>query len=973
MKKKILAVAIMGLFASSAAMAGTIGTVNDGQQSFDNQTTNVQVKNKAKAGKGSLNHASGNIGVNVSAGTGNQQTNATALAVSSNGYVAASVEADQAGAFNFTESIDSKNKASGGKGVLNHAAGNIGVNVAAGNNNQQQNNLAMATRQGDEDSDPTAFVSSQQVSAITGTLTGGDYWYEGSENKATGGKGVLNHAKGNIGMNVAAGTGNQQANSTALANGGGDFVGATIFTSQASIDNMVEDLGILNTATGGEHVLNGAKGNIGVNIAAGEGNQQQNNLALAKSDNGAYFADATVLASQGSVVNGTLRFITENNADAGYDVLNDASGNIGVNIAAGNGNQQANSLALAMQSGNGHDRDPAAFVFNGQFTGGNGSLTLGGDNLASGGDDVLNGASGNIGVNIAAGTGNQQSNAVAIARGNGNYASAGIESSQLSMDNSVTSEGAYNSAFGGYDALNGASGNIGVSIAAGAGNQQQNNLALAQGVAEDEASTAFAGVMANQDASWNSVTDEGVINYAIGGYGTLNGAKGNIGVNIAAGTGNQQANSLSIADARTHEGDDDGYSYWDSAYAMPLQSNQHSTHNFTINYGAYNFATGGFDNLNGATGNIGVNIAAGSGNQQANVTAIAVADATLVKAASGLKQKSKHNETFNGGGETGANLGFGNLNDASGNISVNIAAGTGNQQANSLDIARNASDEDDLKVRAHTGAVQRSAHTTTTNLYHNNEADPGVDNLNGASGNISVNIAAGTGNQQANQLALATGTRSDEEKWGTDAHLKAKVADKQVSRENRVYNQSTSNSAFSGTDNLNDASGNISVNIAAGNGNQQANGVAIAAGDLVHAKATTEATQESLGNSVGLAPEDGYVMDGQSNTNTANGGEGSLNHAHGNISVNVTAGNGNQQKNDLALAAYTGPEADTTALANVVASQFAAGNTADNANLTNTATLGTGMLNHATGNISVNVSAGSFNQQANLLSISNAK
>ena len=86
------------------------------------------------------------------------------------------------------------------------------------------------------------------------------------------------------------------------------------------------------------------------------------------------------------------------------------------------------------------------------------------------------------------------------------------------------------------------------------------------------------------------------------------------------------------------------------------------------------------------SGNIGVNAAAGSLNQQANLMTLAVAnDTTLAEANSGLIQASTLSFVEQ---QDSINLVSGlTLNGASGNIGVNFAAGAGNQQLNSLTIA----------------------------------------------------------------------------------------------------------------------------------------------------------------------------------------------------------------------------------------------------------------------------------------------
>jgi hypothetical protein len=206
----------------------------------------------------------------------------------------------------------------------------------------------------------------------------------------------LNGVSGNVGANVASGDNNQQANAAAIATADAGFVfglGSQGYSAQASI--TVEQQGHDNTLTNNGNPNNAsvtnsgweAQGNVGINVAAGNFNQQKNDLAIASSET-AYKAEASVTVLQESHDN-----VTENNVgdvyelDGGLDVvaasrsnprnpphnppgnpsedptsvpqtpvvnnatlynsLNDASGNVGINIAAGGGNQQSNSLAIA--------------------------------------------------------------------------------------------------------------------------------------------------------------------------------------------------------------------------------------------------------------------------------------------------------------------------------------------------------------------------------------------------------------------------------------------------------------------------------------------------------------------------------------------------------------------------------------------------------------------------------------------------
>jgi hypothetical protein len=84
-------------------------------------------------------------------------------------------------------------------------------------------------------------------------------------------------------------------------------------------------------------------------------------------------------------------------------------------------------------------------------------------------------------------------------------------------------------------------GNVGVNVAAGAFNQQQNLLTLA--VANDSVLSQSNAALW-QTASCNTIDIQNQDNDATSGAITGNG---NIGVNIAAGVGNQQQNSLTAA------------------------------------------------------------------------------------------------------------------------------------------------------------------------------------------------------------------------------------------------------------------------------------------------------------------------------------------------------------------------------------------------------------------------------------------
>ena len=102
-------------------------------------------------------------------------------------------------------------------------------------------------------------------------------------NKATlGGEGEYNvdspfaGATGNVGLNIASGEGNQQANTTTISVGMGKLAKVKGQADQALKDAKFDSWGQRNYASIGGNAFAGATGNIGVNVAAGSSNKQMN-------------------------------------------------------------------------------------------------------------------------------------------------------------------------------------------------------------------------------------------------------------------------------------------------------------------------------------------------------------------------------------------------------------------------------------------------------------------------------------------------------------------------------------------------------------------------------------------------------------------------------------------------------------------------------------------------------------------------
>ena len=212
--------------------------------------------------------------------------------------------------------------------------------------------------------------------------------------------------------------------------------GSIIVDVQLSDKNKVTNKATLNSANVKDSVK-GTNGNVGVNSAAGAGNQQDNATAISSADALQVFgtAGAGIGVIQTSTGNKVQNNGTQNGASL-HDSVKGTSGNIGVNVAAGDLNQQKNNLAIAVANG----RSVAATVgttqtssglevineagasylgtvstYSPMFQGSSYNNTPVNNNASV--SDSIKGVSGNVGANVAAGVGNQQSNSLSIAAG----------------------------------------------------------------------------------------------------------------------------------------------------------------------------------------------------------------------------------------------------------------------------------------------------------------------------------------------------------------------------------------------------------------------------------------------------------------------------------------------------------------------------------------------------------------------------
>lgn len=232
--------------------SGSSAEVSDTQTIHHNDVTNHETKNTATVGGAAVDvQTNGNAGINVVAGDNNQQANAAAIATADSlfvfgqslgGSANASVDVEQDGHDNYVNNIGTQNNASVESAVT--ATGNLGLNVAAGNFNQQKNDLAIANSETaykatasvdvsqelkDNDTDNkigTIYPVEEETEALVSIASGNFNWpwpHEEQDpqtpvvNNATLSGGLT--VSGNAGINIAAGAGNQQVNSLAIAAG----------------------------------------------------------------------------------------------------------------------------------------------------------------------------------------------------------------------------------------------------------------------------------------------------------------------------------------------------------------------------------------------------------------------------------------------------------------------------------------------------------------------------------------------------------------------------------------------------------------------------------------------------------------------------------------------------------------------------------------------------------------------------------
>ena len=335
---------------------------------------------------------------------------------------------------------------------------------------------------------------------------------------------------------------------------GNPTVSGTINTDSAAIavvDNRQHNVGndgenylLANDASIADDAAQNAQGNIGLNVAAGDNNQQHNAAALAAADASFAFtmADSEIFVEQVNAANTTGNYGQTNTANLGGNALQNAQGNIGVNIAAGNNNQQQNNLAAST----GTNSMATASVNSKQDSGGNYTLNEGYTqrfvdlitiNLT--GTVSGSGAEGQV-LGTSTGTSDQRYN---MYPDNWGKASGESPSSPHPTSGPWLGHTDWDTHTQGTDINDNpivrTPGNDPMDPSNDGGSLVMNNN---DEISLEEMSAQLSGYVVDYSYVAVMTTNTASLNGS-----ALQNAQGNIGVNIASGTGNQQANSLALA------------------------------------------------------------------------------------------------------------------------------------------------------------------------------------------------------------------------------------------------------------------------------------------------------------------------------------------------------------------------------------------------------------------------------------------
>jgi len=306
-----------------------------------------------------------------------------------------------------------------------------------------------------------------------------------------------------------------------------------------------------------------------------------------------------------------------------------------------------------------------------------------------------------------------------------------VDNRQAVAGNSASNTQLTNEAAIADDTASAASGNLAFNVAAGDNNTQDNAAALSAADASFAFGLADAEVFVNQQGLGNTTTNVGVTNDASISGAAFSAATGNIGVNVTSGNNNEQKNALAASVAT-------------SAYAQAsVSSNQISSGNYVTNVPLEQEVAQEVQiSLSGTVQ--GTTSATGSGTTSSSGAAYQMDNFYLDAWNSPLPHPNTNTQTH---------LDMDNeIQNAVMNPNRPGVGGIAFDTEEDGTLAYEEVGEADLEA-ALTGTISYTSNMVVASAY--NSASLSGSAFSGASGNIGVNVSAGTGNLQANSLALA--------------------------------------------------------------------------------------------------------------------------------------------------------------------------------------------------------------------------
>ncbi|WP_417618200.1 hypothetical protein [Oceanisphaera sp.] len=153
--------------------------------------------------------------------------------------------------------------------------------------------------------------------------------------------------------------------------------------------------------------------------------------------------------------------------------------------------------------------------------------------------------------------------------------------------------------------------------------------------------------------------------------------------------------------------------------------------------------------INDVSGVIGINMAAGDNNAQANLRSITIGENAQAAHRSRMTVTASPDDSA-----ASASIAANTLNNARGLISVNQVAGSGNIQLNDIAIALGASTQISSDSLLMVRLPEAGASTDEDKLASNKTVYLDTNSLNGAAGAIQINQIAGHGNIAINRVSM---------------------------------------------------------------------------------------------------------------------------------------------------------------------------------------------------------------------------